>query len=163
MKQESNRNGKFKEWREVKVIENEHICKNLVLHIQFCKIYFQFYFLVLQCLSVFIIEFGQVNTGWKDQEKWKIYVFFTFNLLVPLFRPSRFRMVLFFYISIYVSSQRRSSVRKGIFKNFTKFTGKHQFWSLFFINLQAMFSYEIMKFFEDFLNTYFEEHLNNCL
>ena len=72
-------------------------------------------------------------------------------------------MVLFFYISIYVSSQRRSSVRKGIFKNFTKFTGKHQFWSLFFINLQAMFSYEIMKFFEDFLNTYFEEHLNNCL
>ena len=44
MKQESNRNGKFKEWREVKVIENEHICKNLVLHIQFYKIYFQFYF-----------------------------------------------------------------------------------------------------------------------
>ena len=55
-------------------------------------------------------------------------------------------MVLFFYISIYVSSQRRSSVRKGIFKNFAKFTGKQQFWSLFFINLQAMFSYEIMKF-----------------
>ena len=25
MKQESNRNGKFKEWREVKVIDNEHI------------------------------------------------------------------------------------------------------------------------------------------
>ena len=25
MKQESNRNGNFKEWREVKVIENEHI------------------------------------------------------------------------------------------------------------------------------------------
>ena len=44
MKQESNRNGKFKEWREVKVIENEHICKNLVLHIQFYKIYFQFHF-----------------------------------------------------------------------------------------------------------------------
>ena len=43
MKQESNRNGKFKEWREVKVIENEHICKNSVLHIQFSKIYFYFY------------------------------------------------------------------------------------------------------------------------
>ena len=27
------RNGKFKEWTEVKVIENEHISKNLVLHI----------------------------------------------------------------------------------------------------------------------------------
>ena len=26
MKNGSNRNGKFKEWREVKVIENEHIC-----------------------------------------------------------------------------------------------------------------------------------------
>ena len=33
MKYESNTNGKFKEWREVKVIENERICKNLVLHI----------------------------------------------------------------------------------------------------------------------------------
>ena len=33
MKKESNRNGKFKEWREVEVIEYEHICKNLVLHI----------------------------------------------------------------------------------------------------------------------------------
>ena len=28
-----NRNDKFKEWREVKIIENEHICKNLVLQI----------------------------------------------------------------------------------------------------------------------------------
>ena len=27
------RNDKFKEWREVKVIENEHIFKNLVLQI----------------------------------------------------------------------------------------------------------------------------------
>ena len=43
MKQESNRNGKFKEWREVKVTENEHICKNLVLKVQFYKTYFQFY------------------------------------------------------------------------------------------------------------------------
>ena len=33
MKQEGNINGKFKEWREVKVIENKQICKNLVLHI----------------------------------------------------------------------------------------------------------------------------------
>ena len=33
MKSESNGNDKFKEWREVKIIENEHICKNLVLRI----------------------------------------------------------------------------------------------------------------------------------
>ena len=29
----SNGNDKFKEWREVQIIENEHICKNLVPHI----------------------------------------------------------------------------------------------------------------------------------
>ena len=29
----TNKNGRFKAWREVKVIENQHICKNLVLHI----------------------------------------------------------------------------------------------------------------------------------
>ena len=29
----SNKNGKFKERREVKLIENEHICKNVVSHI----------------------------------------------------------------------------------------------------------------------------------
>ena len=33
MTQESNRNDKFKEWIEVKIIDNEHICKNFVLHI----------------------------------------------------------------------------------------------------------------------------------
>ena len=33
MKQESNGKDKFKAWREVKIIENEHSCKNLVLHI----------------------------------------------------------------------------------------------------------------------------------
>ena len=31
--QNSNGNDKFKEWREVKIIENEHICENLVSHI----------------------------------------------------------------------------------------------------------------------------------
>ena len=30
--QNSNGNDKFKEWREVKIIENEHVCKNLGLH-----------------------------------------------------------------------------------------------------------------------------------
>ena len=31
--QNSNGNDKFKEWRKVKIIENECICKNLVSHI----------------------------------------------------------------------------------------------------------------------------------
>ena len=31
--QNSNGNDKFKEWREVKIIEKEHICKNFVSHI----------------------------------------------------------------------------------------------------------------------------------
>ena len=29
----SNGNDKFKEWREVKIIENERVCKNLISHI----------------------------------------------------------------------------------------------------------------------------------
>ena len=33
MTQYSNENEKFKEWREVKIVENEHICKNLVSRI----------------------------------------------------------------------------------------------------------------------------------
>ena len=40
MKKESNRNDKFNKSREVKIIENEHICKILVLHIKFYEIYF---------------------------------------------------------------------------------------------------------------------------
>ena len=32
MTKNSNENDKLKEWREVKLIENEHICKNLVSH-----------------------------------------------------------------------------------------------------------------------------------
>ena len=30
--QNSNGNNKFKEWQEVKIMENEHICKNLFSH-----------------------------------------------------------------------------------------------------------------------------------
>ena len=64
-------------------------------------------------------------------------MFFIFNLLVPLFRPSLYRMVLFFYISIYGSSHRRCSVEKGVYKNFANFTGKNLFWSLFLIKFQG--------------------------
>ena len=41
IKQESNRNGKLKDWGEVKGIENEHICKKVLL-IQINKIQFFF-------------------------------------------------------------------------------------------------------------------------
>ena len=41
IKQESNRNGKLKDWGEVKGIENEHICKKVLL-IQINKFIFSF-------------------------------------------------------------------------------------------------------------------------
>ena len=58
MTQESNGNDKFKQQREVKIIENEHIRKNLVLHIKFYQIYFYLYSWTYfaQCLSVFILN-----------------------------------------------------------------------------------------------------------
>ena len=50
------------------------------------------------------------------------------------------------------SSHRRSSVRKGVPRNFAKLTGKHLCQSLFLIKLQAE-AKEIFK------NTLFTEHL----
>ena len=77
-------------------------------------------------------------------------MFFIFNLLVPLFRPSPFRMVLFFYITIYGSSHRRFSVEKGVLKNLANFTGKHLFWSLFLDSKKRLqnrcFSVKFAKF-----------------
>ena len=55
MTQNSSENNKLKEQREVKIIENEHICKNLVSHIPSGA----------QCFSVYIIDFEQINTGWE--------------------------------------------------------------------------------------------------
>ena len=75
-------------------------------------------------LSVFIVEFGQVNTVWKGEVKWKICVFFIFNLLVPLFRLSLFRVMPFFYIIIYGSIHRRCSVKKVFLKIFCNFHRK---------------------------------------
>ena len=71
--QESNGNDKFKEWREVQKIENEHIFKKSVLHIQFYKIHFYFYFghishnayLVFFFFFFFVIDFEQKKTGLK--------------------------------------------------------------------------------------------------
>ena len=41
------------------------------------------------------------------------------------------------YNRTFRSSHRRCSIKKGVLKNLTKFTGKHLFWSLFLIKLQA--------------------------
>ena len=46
----------------------------------------------------------------------------------------------------YRSTHRRCSIRKGVLRNFAKFTGKHLCQSLFLIKLQAK-------------NTFFTEHL----
>ena len=50
------------------------------------------------------------------------------------------------------SSHRRCSVRKGVLRNFAKFTGKHLCQSLFLIKLQAQASTLLQ-------NTFFTEHL----
>ena len=67
------------------------------------------------------------------------------------------------------SSRRRCSVKKGVFKNFAIFTGKHLSWSLFLIKLQGLRPAILLKrdstqvfsceYCEIFKNTYFEEHL----
>ena len=40
-------------------------------------------------------------------------------------------------LGLFKSSYRRCSVKKGVFKNFANFTGKHLCWSLFLITLQV--------------------------
>ena len=67
----------------------------------------------------------------------------------------------FFMVRIYTtprSSQRMCSVRKGVLRNFSKFTGKHLFKSLFYKKetLAEVFS---CKFCEITKNTFFTEHL----
>ena len=136
MKKESNRNGKFKQWRDVRVIENESICKNLILHIQFYKIYFQFWKYFAQCLSVFTIEFGQINIGWKGQVKWEIYVFFIFILLVRLFRPSLFRVVLF-SIFQFTEAVTGGALLKKVFSKISQISQESTCFGVSLIKLQA--------------------------
>ena len=59
---------------------------------------------------------------------------------------------------LYRSSRQRSSLKKVFLKNFTKFTGKYLYWSLFFKkeNPPKVFSCE---FCEIFKNTFLTEHL----
>ena len=54
IKQESKGNDKFKKWREAKIIENERVCKNLLLQNLFLVLLWTYF---AQCFSVFIIEF----------------------------------------------------------------------------------------------------------
>ena len=54
------------------------------------------------------------------------------------------------------SSHHRCSIKKCVLRNFTKFTGKQLYQSLFFKTLEKVFSSE---FCEIFKNTFFTEHL----
>ena len=56
MRYNSNKNDNFKDWREVKIIENENISKNLILHIWF---------------GVFLVNFEHI-----------LYIVFLFLLLI---------------------------------------------------------------------------------
>ena len=68
-----------------------------------------------------------------------------------------------FLKKIFRSSHQRCSVKIGVLKNFSNFTGKHLCWSLFLIKLQQMFSCEICEIFRktyfDLLTTASEETL----
>ena len=111
-----------------------------------------------QCFSVFIIEFGQVNTGWKGYVKWKIYVIFLFNFLVPLFRPSLFRVVLFFYISIYQvydalpwNDLKKHTIGKTNFEDEKKYNQKQHFeWQIKTNNLKFISTDILVSFLRPF-------------
>ena len=48
-------------------------------------------------------------------------------------------------IESYRSSHRRRSVRKGVFRNFAKFTGKHLYQSLFFYKVPDLSPATLLK------------------
>ena len=69
--------------------------------------------------------------------------------------------IFFFEALIFRSSHRRCSIKKGVLRNFAKFTGKHLFQSLFFNKvkketLAQLFSCEFCKTFK---NTFLTEHV----
>ena len=81
-----------------------------------------------------------------------------------------FFLWIYIKIGLYRSSHRRCSVREGVLRNFTKFTGKHMCQSLFFLlKFQAppatLFKKETLKqvfsceFHEISKITFFTEHL----
>ena len=100
MTKNSSRNNKFKEWREVKIIENEHICKNLGSHIWSGVFLVNFGYFSYDIFFYYWLWTGKYRLGWLKKLK--------FYGLVPLFRPSVFRVVFSLYSNL--SGILRSSV-----------------------------------------------------
>ena len=71
------------------------------------------------------------------------YVFFIFSnvFIYPYFKFN----YLIFYLFGFRSSHRRCSVKKGVLRNFTKFTGKHLCQSLFFSKVAGHISFLLKK------------------
>ena len=77
--------------------------------------------------------------------------------------------MFWYFLNIYRSSHRRFSIEKGVLKNFTKFTGKHLYPSLFFKKVGGLRPTTLLKktlaqvfsceFCEIFNNTFFTRHL----
>ena len=66
--------------------------------------------------------------------------------------------ILFIVIATYRSSHRRCSIKKGVLRNFTKFTGKHVCQSLF-IKKETLAQVFSREFCEVSKNTFSTEHL----
>ena len=135
MKQESNGDDKFKEGREVKITQNEYISKNLVLHIWFRKIYFQFHFghtsynafLFLLLNLDRQIRFGNAKQNGKSA--CLSYLIFYF-----LFLDLHYSGWCFFSIFQFTEAAIGGVLqKKGILQNFANFTGKHLCWRLFLL------------------------------
>ena len=58
------------------------------------------------------------------------------------------------------SSHQRCSMKKGILRNFTKFTGKHLAYN--FMKKEILAQVFSCEFFEISKNTFFKEHLDDC-
>ena len=74
-----------------------------------------------------------------------------FNHLVPLFRLSLFRVVLFFLYFILRKQPQEMFCKKRCFKNFANFTGKHLCWSLFLLKRDSnsgVFQWNLWSFLE---------------
>ena len=75
--------------------------------------------------------------------------------------------------TLFFDLQRRCSVKKGVLKNFANFTGKHLFWSLLLLKLQALQAQQLYQketptqvfscgIYKTFKNIYFVEHLQTA-
>ena len=99
-------NDKFNGWREVTIIEKEHICNNFKIAVLFL-----------------LLIFEQVNTSWEGRVRSNVYVIFISSLLVRLFRFSVFR-VGFFSTYQFISDTTLFSVKisRQTYKTKTQFS-----------------------------------------